>query len=172
MWVKLSNSGDFLKLIVLSYIRKNLSGWSNYSGIVISNKMNENEIEYRGSKSNLKNKFVKEQRVDGNWGFIKGNSNSTITNNKPLRCTLVDFERNYRINNPSKQLNIKNFSTLNNNSKLNPWFMTGFIDAEGSFIVSIEKNKELKLGWRVRSIFSICLHLRDLPLLLQIQEFL
>jgi hypothetical protein len=26
MWVKLSNSGDFLKLIVLSYIRKNLSG--------------------------------------------------------------------------------------------------------------------------------------------------
>jgi hypothetical protein len=30
----------------------------------------------------------------------------------------VGFERNYRINNPSKQLNIKNFSTLNNNSKL------------------------------------------------------
>jgi hypothetical protein len=26
LWVKLSNSGDFLKLIVLSYIRKNLSG--------------------------------------------------------------------------------------------------------------------------------------------------
>ena len=32
--------------------------------MVISQKMNENEMAYRGSKSKLTN-FVKEQRVDG-----------------------------------------------------------------------------------------------------------
>lgn len=31
-------------------------------------------------------------------------------------------------------------------SSLHPWFLTGFADAEGSFTVSISKNKELKLG--------------------------
>lgn len=30
--------------------------------------------------------------------------------------------------------------------KLNPWFITGFIDAEGSFSVIIDKNKTRKLG--------------------------
>ena len=34
--------------------------------MVISQKMNENEMEYRGSKSDLIFKSVKEQRVDGN----------------------------------------------------------------------------------------------------------
>jgi hypothetical protein len=35
--------------------------------MVISQKMNENEMEYRGSKSGLINKSVKEQRVDGSY---------------------------------------------------------------------------------------------------------
>jgi hypothetical protein len=66
---------------------------------------------------------VKEQRVDGSWS-IKSES-------KLLRCTLMDFERNYLINNPSKQFN-RHFSNLNTLPKLNPWFITGLIDAEGS----------------------------------------
>lgn len=37
--------------MVLNYIRKIISGWTNYSGTVISQKMIENEMEYRGSKS-------------------------------------------------------------------------------------------------------------------------
>ena len=41
--------------------------------MVTSQKMNENEMGYRGSKSKLslypqpKDNFVKEQRVDGSW---------------------------------------------------------------------------------------------------------
>jgi hypothetical protein len=65
LWVKLSNSGDTLKTIVPSYIRKAISGWSNYSCKVISYSMSENKMGYRGSKSELKYKSVKEQRVDG-----------------------------------------------------------------------------------------------------------
>jgi len=118
----------------------------------------------RGSKSDFKIKSVKEQRVDGSW-FIR---NKNPIN---LRCTLMGFERNYRIKIPSKQL-IKNFSTLQSlHNKLNPWFITGFTDAEGSFTVMVDKNNKRTLGWRVQAKYQISLHVRDLSLLLQIQEF-
>lgn len=83
---KLSNSGKLLKLMVPNYSWKTISGWSNYSGKVISCKMSENEIDNRGSKSViLKNITVKEQRVNGSW---------CINHLMHLRCTLVNFERN------------------------------------------------------------------------------
>ena len=64
-------------------------------------------------------------------------------------------------------------SNLNNFSKiLYPWFITGFIDAEGSFYVSIVESSSLKIGWRVQPIFSLTLHPRDLPLLEEIQTYL
>ena len=62
-WVKLSNSGDTLKLMIPSLIRKYLSGQNNYLGKVTSQKMSENKMGYRGSKSGISP--VKEQRVDG-----------------------------------------------------------------------------------------------------------
>lgn len=51
LWEKLSNSGNFLKFMIPSYILNFISGWINYLGMVISHKMIEREIEYRGSKS-------------------------------------------------------------------------------------------------------------------------
>lgn len=48
---KLPNSGKALKLLVLSYSRKAISGWSNYSGKVTSQKIYESLIGNRGSKS-------------------------------------------------------------------------------------------------------------------------
>ena len=65
MCLKLSNSGDALKLMIPSYSRKAISGQNNYLGMVISHKMTESEMGYRGSKSVLLNSTVKEQRVDG-----------------------------------------------------------------------------------------------------------
>ena len=52
MWVKSSNSGDTLKLIIPSHSRKALSGQNNYLGTVTSYKMKETEMGYRGTKSN------------------------------------------------------------------------------------------------------------------------
>jgi len=72
---------------------------------------------YRGSKSSSLSKErqgVKEQRVDGSW--------CTKFKPKHLRCTLMGFERNYRIRIPSKQL-INNFSTFNNPSNLEAWLL-------------------------------------------------
>ncbi len=63
----------------------------------------------------------------------------------------MGFERNYQIKIPSKQLNIKKFSTFNYSSQFNPWFGIGLIDVEGSFNIIIDINKTRKLGWRVQS---------------------
>jgi len=65
-WVKLSNSGDLLKLLVPSSCWKTICGWSNYSDMVTSQKMIEREMDNRGSKSDSYIS-VKEQRVDGSW---------------------------------------------------------------------------------------------------------
>jgi LAGLIDADG endonuclease len=126
----------------------------------------ETEMEYRGSKSEFNNPMpnkisVKEQRVDGSLCFI----------NKHIRCTLTGFERNYQVRFPSKQLNNRRFTSLNILSKLNPFYVTGLVDAEGSFSTTIYKSKKYKLGWCVQSYFQISLHSRDLPLLLELQKY-
>lgn len=97
--------------MILNYIRKIISGWSNYSGKVTSQKIDENKMGYRGSKSGLIIKPVKEQRVDGrrsmeicNSKIFKFSNNSML-----LRCTLMGFERSYQVKIPSKQLNKKIF---------------------------------------------------------------
>ena len=120
--------------------------------MVTSNSMSESEMGNRGSKSikfylknlfNLRaiiNKFiVKEQRVDGSYfGLLK----------PELRCILMGSERNYQTIIPSKQFN-RNYSTnilKNNLSSCDPWFITGFSDAEGSFTLGISRNKDCKTG--------------------------
>lgn len=119
---------------------KAISGWSNYSCMVTSHKMNENEMGYRGSKSEynkkpiqIKKYSVKEQRADGNW-FL----------NKNLRCALMGFGKNYQLRILAKQLLNRSFSTTQI-SPINPWFLTGYTDAEGSFMITIFPNDKSKL---------------------------
>ena len=59
-----------------------------------------------------------------------------------------------------------------NGTRLNSWFVTGFVDAEGCFTVGIIQSKKAKLGWEVQPTFKLELHLKDLPLLEQIQASL
>ena len=119
---------------------------------------------YRGSKSVFNKKSVKEQRVDGSWCI-----DPTLMR---LRCTLTGFERNYLIKIPSKQLNKLPFSTLIQMPKLNPWFVTGFADAEGCFTILIQPNVGYKTNWRVKAIFTITLHIKDTAILNNIQNTL
>lgn len=161
---KLSNSGEPLKLLVLNHVWKYMSGWTNYSGIVISQKMSESEMGNRGSKSvihSTRSITVKEQRVNGSWCGI---------NLSHLRCTLLGFERSYQVKIPSNQIIQRQlYSTVSNldNSKLplDPWFISGFSDAEGCFLVLIRKSQKNLLGWQLEVNFTINLHVRDLDLL-------
>ena len=175
---KLSNSGDILKLKIPSCNRKVISGWTNYSGTVTSLKMSENEMDNRGSKSTtLNNMVVKEQRVDGSW--------STKPQLMDLRCTLRGFERNRGIKlgfnmqqgwnsyvkGPSKQFGLNKYSTFNS-TIVNPGVWSGLIDGEGSFGITIDRNKTRKLGWRAQLKFQIGLHTKDLNLLYLLQQYL
>nr|AWL21282.1 LAGLIDADG endonuclease [Gamarada debralockiae] len=55
--------------------------------------------------------------------------------------------------------------------KLNPYWVTGFVDAEGCFSLNMTENKSYKIGWRNQAFFKITLHIRDKNLLLQIKSF-
>ena len=97
-WDKLSNSGDILKLLVPSHSRKAMSGWTNHPCTVISLKIDENQMDNRGSKSEFLQDSVKEQRVDGSY-CIKAS-----TSRMQLRCILMGLERDYRVKVLSNQI--------------------------------------------------------------------
>lgn len=59
----------------------------------------------------------------------------------------------------------------NSNFEINPWFITGFIDGEGCFYISVVKNKAYKTGLRIKLSFEIHIHKKDQVLLEQIQKF-
>jgi hypothetical protein len=135
--------------------------------------MKETEMGNRGSKSFLFNsngnwvsKGVKEQRVDGSWCLPIQNKG------KHLRCTLMGFERNYLIKIPTNQLNNIKFSSYLTQCKIDPWFITGFSDAEASFMVLIYKNDNSKMKWRITLNFSIHIHIKDIELLKSIKDTL
>ena len=114
--------------------------------------MIESEMGYRGSKSVLcKSITVKEQRIDGSYIGIW---TTLISKNNPiLRCVLMGLERDYQCKVLFKSLN-RYYSTSKIptdtsqifESKLDPDFVSGFIDGEGSFSVTFIKDKSYKSG--------------------------
>ena len=136
--------------------------------------------------------IVKEQRVNGSWlekSWFKNNGSRPLSIEREeldhlpkgtisqfffnIRCTLRGFERNYRVLSLSKQRHTyRGYSTLatqcrsdHETCKLDSNWVTGFVDGEGCFTVSISQRKDLKLGWHVKPSFKISLHKRDEPVL-------
>lgn len=73
-----------------------------------------------------------------------------------------------------KNKGVKPYSTLetfSNIPEITPWFITGFTDAEGSFMLNLWKRSQFSTGWQVLASFSIKLHAKDLPLLEAIQAY-
>jgi hypothetical protein len=153
---KLSNSGNTLELLVPSHSRKTVGGWSNDSCMVTSQKASEKNVGNRGSKSTILNSIaVKEQRVDGSW---YGGGETSLGRN-----TLNGLFLNYRVRILTKANHVINklhygrsYTSIavqrdltSNGLIINPWFVTGFSDAEACFTLSVIKSKERKVGWRV-----------------------
>jgi hypothetical protein len=63
-----------------------------------------------------------------------------------------------------------NFNYASTNG-LNPYYVTGFTDGEGCFYVGVSSNPRYKMAYRVKAVFHIGVHIRDLALLEQIQLF-
>jgi hypothetical protein len=71
-----------------------------------------------------------------------------------------------------RQLNIKRSMYTVDRSSVNPWFITGLADAEGSFIVQIVKDDSRKLGYFVLVSFELALNVKDRLLLDLLKETL
>lgn len=67
--------------------------------------------------------------------------------------------------------NPKPNSVIFDESKLNHYFISGFVDAEGSFYLGMSKDSKRSSGWSLIPGFAIKLHSKDLSLLTQIQSF-
>lgn len=65
------------------------------------------------------------------------------------------FERNFKLGVPLGKEQIQA-------DKLNPFYIAGFIDGEGSFSVSLGRHKTLKRGIEIRPEFEIELRADDL----------
>ena len=89
-----------------------------------------------------------------------GNTSNFSTLNESDAVSLGSFEKTTA---PKQQ--------QNKSTALNPWFVTGFVDAEGSFTMSIFKSKTAAIGWTIEPCFIITLHKKDIELLNKIQSF-
>ena len=176
-----------LKALVTKYIKETFyMAWLMTQGMVISLKMKNNlfmkwviaDLNHSWFKvkciQTINLKGVKEQRVDGS-------SNSRILDF--VRCTLVAgkpvFERKIhsRYNNIIANSNFKRslhttyINKLEAKTNLDPWFITGLVDAEGSFMLGFFKSDTYRMGYQIQAIFKIALRSSDLDLLSQIQKF-
>ena len=89
--------------------------------------------------------------------------------------SLLPLKNNY-IKKVSSKLSIsptliRYYSTESGKFILHPLFVSGFADAESSFVVTILRKAGYNTGWAVQARFQIKLHETDRPLLLLIQKF-
>lgn len=141
-----------------------MCGQINYLGMVTSSDMKETKMGYRGSKSSAI-ALVKEQRVDGSYSFLV----------ELLRSTLMAPVRGYQTEILSNKNNISENVIGTKRTKLNkldPFFMTGFVDAEGCFSIELYKDSKAKFNYTPRLVFKINLHVKDLPILLSFKDTL
>ena len=59
----------------------------------------------------------------------------------------------------------------NQQERLDPQWVTGFVDGEGCFHISINKHNKMSTGWQVLPEFRIVQHSRDEKLLRDLQQF-
>jgi hypothetical protein len=114
--------------------------------MVISQKISEKIMGYRGSKSDFISKSVKEQRVDGSWRKRNSLSFKVYSNGFRKKLSsqnpfLANIFKGFSIN------FVRNVSTLPvRQLKLHPYFVTGFSDGESYFSIGISKSSKMKTG--------------------------
>ena len=55
--------------------------------------------------------------------------------------------------------------------QINAYYVTGFTDGEGCFLINIAKRDKYKIGWQIQLSFQIGLHAKDKALLEKIQNY-
>jgi hypothetical protein len=126
----------------------------------------------RGSKSDSPIS-VKEQRVDGFsissryckvYSKCQGNLVFMQHNN-------VLFNKKMYFQNFYSRSQYSTFSSKALSSELNPYYITGFTDGEGCFFIGVSPDTKYKAGFRVKAIFQIGIHIKDMDLLNKIKLY-
>lgn len=96
-----------------------------------------------------------------------------VCNNNVIKVSLFHRGRvtNVQLNSSLNKRYYSSLSKENNLNCLNPNFVSGFTDGEGSFIVIISANPGNRTGLKVTAGFRIGLHEKDLTLLKSIQSY-
>ncbi len=81
-----------------------------------------------------------------------------------------DYTHTYTPQRNIQQQQQRRYST-SRKVKLNPSFVSGLTDGDGSFIISVFRHKDYKTGWCVKAIFKIGLHEKDKVLLEQVKAY-
>lgn len=55
--------------------------------------------------------------------------------------------------------------------KLNPYWVTGFADAEANFYIRLSQKSNSTIGWTVEPVYSVRLHVKDLSILNLLQDY-
>lgn len=148
-------------------------------GIVTSLKILVIGMGYRGSKSIIiKLIIVKEQRVDGSSAFSKNGCCKVYSSRRESRFLknksfysdfyILTVNSSFIKNNNLIKSQIR---SLHNKSDLNPWFVTGLIDAEWCFHLGLTANDKYKQNYQVTLKFSMSLHEKDKDLLIKLKNY-
>ena len=82
------------------------------------------------------------------------------------------YSYSYIRNISSLTSNKQDMNTIQSISKLNPYYITGFVDGEGCFLINIVKRSDQILGFNVNLVFKLDLHSKDIELLKSIRNTL
>lgn len=105
------------------------------------------------------------KKVESNLSYSLGCETATRNYNSK-NMFICSFQQKSKFS-TSRSVNLES----NNFKLLNPFYVTGFCDAESSFIISVTKRPNYKTGWGIYPVFKIELHIRDLGLLEKIQTY-
>ena len=79
------------------------------------------------------------------WSF--GNKNNMLKFSNLKRVSAVCYPKNLG--------EMRKYSTLRPDLTKNPYFVTGFVEGEACFSITIIKSSKMKLGWSVELKFSL-----------------
>lgn len=130
-------------------------------------------LNYQNIKDPYNNRKLIKEICKGNRVVYIWTYRSFFTTVKRMPVTVSIYKNNCGLFNIYHKSNwiIRGLHFSTPSKGLLPQFVTGFSDAEGSFWISVLKDKTYKIGWSIKLCFEIGLAKKDLALLEEIQKF-
>lgn len=161
-------TGDPLSLVIgiriLTWRASIYGGAFKGDGVIIVLLINQKE----GSQETVFNK--NRTRIGNTIHSIPLRTKTFDYNSMLARHSLVGV-RHFSSNKGGGELYRAPALSVQTKESIDPWFLTGFTDAEGCFMVNVTKAPKLRAGWRIQPVFQIGLHSRDEELLNNIQNY-